>query len=223
MNRLLRISLVSSFALALGACRPHVSGNGVLGEEQRPVAPFDGVDISLGAEATITANAPTQSVTISVDENLLEYILTPVEGGVLKMRLRGIEGIDSVHPLRIVAQAKVLDYVRATQASNVDVKGAGDPTPGFTFEVVADGLSYVTLMGPGGDQLQVSLSGGSRLDAWSYPVAGASVALTGGSRLRVHSASDVLGTVADTSSVEITGGGHCAALVITGSATCNPP
>jgi hypothetical protein len=223
MNRLLRISLVSSLALALSACKVHVSGNGVLGEETRPVDPFTGVDISLGAEATVTANAPTQSVTVSVDENLLQYIRTPVEGGVLELRLSGIEGIDSVHPLRIVAQAKALNSVRATEASNVDVKGAGDPTLGFTFEVVAAGLSYVTLMGPGGDQLQVNLSGGSKLDAWSYPVAGANVALIGGSRLRVHSSSDVLGTVADTSIVEITGGGTCAALVLTGGATCNAP
>ena len=59
-------------------------GNGELGEETRTVAPFDAVDISLGAEATVTANATAQRLTVSVDENLLQYILTPVEDGVLK-------------------------------------------------------------------------------------------------------------------------------------------
>jgi hypothetical protein len=225
MNRLSLIGLVSALVLASSACNPHVSGNGVLGEEQRTVDPFTGVDISLGAEAAITANATSQKLTISVDENLLQYIRTPVESGVLETRLGGITGIDSIHPLRIVAQAKALDYVRATDAANVDVKGAGDPTPGFTFEVVAAGLSYVTLAGPGGELLKVTLSGGSRLDAWSYPVAGASVALTGGSTLRVNSSGDVVGTAADTSLVQITGGGTCAALVLSGTATCtrSPP
>ena len=222
MNRLLPIGLLS--LLALAACNPHVSGNGVLGEEQRTVAPFDGVDISLAAEAIITANATTQKLTVSVDENLLQYILTPVEGGVLKTRLNPIvNGIDSVHPLRIVAQAKALHSVRATEAANVDVKEAGDPDPGFTFEVVAAGLSNVQLQGPGGGQLRVNLSGGSGLDAWSYPVAGANVALTGGSSIRINSTTDVGGTAADRSRVEITGGGTCKALALSGASTCTPP
>jgi hypothetical protein len=222
MNRLLPIGLVS--LLALAACNPHVSGNGVLGEEQRTVAPFDGVDISLAAEATITANATTQKLTVSVDENLLQYIVTPVEAGVLKTRLNPIvTGIDSVHPLRIVAQAKALHDVRATEAANVDVKEAGDADPGFTFEVVAAGLSNVQLQGPGGGQLRVNLSGGSGLDAWSYPVAGANVALTGGSSIRINSTTDVVGSAADRSRVEITGGGTCKALALSGASTCTPP
>jgi Putative auto-transporter adhesin, head GIN domain len=221
MNRLLRISLVST--LALSACNPHVSGNGVLGEETRTVAPFDGVDISLAAEAIVTANATTQKLTISVDENLLQYILTPVENGVLRMRLNGITGIDSIHPLRLVAQAKALHYVRASEAANVDVKDAGDPAPGFVFEVVATGLSNVQLQGNGGDRLQVNLSGGSWLDAWSYPVAGANVVLTGGSTLRVNSVSDVVGSAADKSDVKITGGGTCKSMSLSGLSTCSPP
>lgn len=218
MDRHLLISLLG--ALALSACNPHVSGNGVLGQEQRTVPPFDAADIDLAIEATITANATAQAVSISGDENLLQYVLTPVEDGVLRTRLHGIDGIDSVHPLRIVAQAKALRAVRATGASNVDVKGAGSAVAGFTFEVEAAGLSNVQLQGPGGQQLRVSLSGGSGLDAFAYPVAGANVLLTGGSTLRVHSAGDVVGSAADQSRVEITGGGTCAALVRGGGATC---
>ncbi len=221
MNRLLRISLVST--LALCACNPHVSGNGVLGEEQRLVPPFTGVDISLSAEATVTANASKQTLTVSVDENLLQYIDTPVVGGILTTRLKGIDGIDSVHPLRIVAQAKKLDYVRATEASNVDVKNAGDPAPGFVFEVTAAGLSNVQLQGTGGERLLVDLSGGSGLDARAYPVAGANVMLAGGSKLQINTSGDVVGSAADNSTVEITGAGTCAALVLNSGATCGKP
>lgn len=221
MNRLFRISVLS--ALALAACKPHVSGNGVLGEEQRTVAPFDGVDISLSAEATITANSSTQKLTVSVDENLLQYILTPVEGGILETRLNGITGIDSVHPLRIVAQAKAFNYVRATETSYVDVKGAGDSAADFTFVVAAAGKSNVQLQGIGGAQLRVNLSGGSGLDARAYPVTGANVMLTGGSHLQLNSVGDVVGSAADKSTVEITGTGTCAALQLTTGATCTKP
>jgi Putative auto-transporter adhesin, head GIN domain len=224
MNRLLRISVISALALSASACRPHVSGNGVLGEEQRNGLPaFTGVDISLGAEATVTANAPKQTVTVSVDENLLQYILTPVENLILKTRLNGITGIDSVHPLRIVAQAKVLTYVRATEASFVDVKGAGDTTAGFTFVVEAGGVSNVQLAGIGGDELKVTLSNHSALDARAYPVAGANVMLSGGSHLQIYSTGDVVGTASDASTVELRGAGTCAALVLTGLSTCTKP
>jgi Putative auto-transporter adhesin, head GIN domain len=218
MNR--RLPLAASLALlsALAACNPQVSGNGELGEETRTVAPFDAVDISLGAEATVNANATSQRLSISVDENLLQYILTPVEDGVLRIRLNGVNGIDSVHPLRLVAQAKALHAVRATEAAYVDVKGAGQP--GLAFEVEAAGLSNVQLQGPGGDLLQVRLSGGSGLDAFAYPVAGAEVALSGGSSLRVNSQSDPVGTATDRSHVAITGGGTCAALVRSADSDC---
>jgi len=218
MSRHLPISLLG--ALALAACNPHVSGNGVFGQETRTVAPFDAIEVSLAFEATVTANAPAQSISLSGDENLLQYILTPVEAGVLELRLNGIDGIDSVHPLRLAAQAKALRAVRATEASKLDVKGAGSAVAGFSFEVVAAGLSNVQLQGPGGDQLRVNLSGGSGLDAFAYPVTGANLLLTGGSTLRVNSASDVVGSAADRSRVEITGGGTCAALALSGAATC---
>lgn len=220
MNRHPRLLLAVALALfaALVACDPHVSGNGELGEETRTVAPFDAVDISLGAEATVTANATAQRLTVSVDENLLQYVLTPVEDGVLKTRLNGVNGIDSVHPLRLVAQAKALHAVRATEAANVDVKGAGDP--GLAFEVEAAGLSNVQLQGPGGDSLQVRLTGGSGLDAFAYPVAGASLALSGGSSVRINSQGDPVGTATERSHVVITGGGTCAALVRSADSDC---
>ena len=218
MNRLPRLHLVC--ALALVACTTHVTGNGVLGVEQRTVPPFDEVAITLGIEATVTAGAATQELTISGDENLLQYILTPVESGVLKTRLNGIDGIESVHPLRITAKVLELHAVHASGASRVDVKGAGSTEAGFTFEVGASEASGVQLQGPGGGQLLVVLSGGSALDAYACPVAGANVVLSGSSTLRINSAGEVAGSATGASTVEITGGGTCAALVLSGSSTC---
>jgi hypothetical protein len=217
MSRLLRLPLAC--LLALAACDPHVSGDGVLGEETRNVAPFDEVEASLAFDATVTANADAQQVTVSGDENLLQYVLTPVEGTALKVRLNGIHGIDSVHPLRLIARARSLHAVRVSEAATMDVKGAGDAAPGFTFEVTGTGAGRVQLQGPGGARLVVTLSGASALDAWSYPVAGANVAISGGSTLRVNAA-EVAGTASEGSHVELTGGGSCSDLVLSGGSTC---
>ena len=54
-------------------------------------------------------------------------------------------------------------------------------------------------------------------------MAGANVALTGGSSIRINATTDVVGTAADRSRVEITGGGTCKALALSGASTCTPP
>ena len=218
MNRLHRLGLVST--LALLACDPQVQGNGELALEHRSVAPFEEVEVSLGIEAALTANAAPQPIALSGDSNLLPFILTPVEVGVLKTRLRVISGIDPVNPLRLTAQGAALRRVKASEASIIDVKGAGSAAEGFTFEVVAEGQSSVLLAGPGGHRLQVKLSGASALDASSYPVAGADLLLTGGSSLQVSTGGALAGSAADRSSVVVTGGGSCAGLVLSGAATC---
>jgi len=218
MNLLHRLGLVST--LALLACNPQVQGNGELAVEHRSVTPFDEVEVSLGIEAALTANAALQPIALSGDSNLLPFVLTPVEAGVLKTRLRVVSGIDPVNPLRLVAQGAALRRVMASQASIVDVEGAGSAAEGFTFEVEAEGQSSVQLAGPGGPRLQVKLSGGSGLDASGYPVAGVDLLLTGGSRLQVRTGGALAGSAADKSSVVVTGGGSCAGLVLSGAATC---
>jgi len=221
MNRLPRLGLVST--LALLACDPRVQGNGEPGVEHRAVAPFEEVEVSLGIEAALTSNAAQQPIALSGDSNLLPFIVTPVEAGVLKTRLRVVSGVDPVNPLRLVAQDAVLRRVKATEASIVDVKGAGSAAEGFSFEVEAEGQSSVQLAGSGGHRLQVNLSGGSALDASDYPVAAAEVLLSGGSSLKVRTSGALAGSAADKSSVVVTGGGSCAGLVLSGAATCQAP
>jgi hypothetical protein len=220
MNRLPRLLLVST--LALLACKAEVKGNGELGHEHRTVAPFDEVEISLGFEAAITANAAAQDLELSGDSNLLPFILTPVEAGVLETRLHLVASIDPINPLQLSARATALRRVKATEASIVEVTGAGSTDDGFSLVVEAAGQSNVHLAGPGGHRLQVILAGASALDASSYPVAVAEVQLTGLASLRVNSATDVTGS-ADRSTVVVTGGGGCAALRLTGGATCQAP
>jgi hypothetical protein len=218
MNRLLPIGLAA--ALALAGCHSQMVGNGVLGQQARVVAPFDAVDISLAIEATVTADAAAPAVTLSGDENLLQYVLTPVEAGVLSTRLHGTSGIEPVHPLRLAARTTSLHLVRASQAALVEVSGAGDPGPTFTFEVEASGASHVVLRGSGGHGLLVNLSGASTLDARSFAVAGASLAVGGASTLQLRSASDPSGVISGASRVELSGGATCAALTLSGGATC---
>jgi hypothetical protein len=219
MKRLIPLCLASTLALA--ACHAQVEGNGELGTEQRAVAPFDALEVGVGIEATITADAAGQAVTLSGDSNLLQYIQTVVEAGALKVRLHGIDRIDPIIPLRLAVQATALHRLRATEASILVVSGAGSDAADFSFEVEAAGRSNVHLAGPGGQRLLVKLAGVSGLDATGYPVDEANVLVVGGSLLSLRASGDPVGNASDhNSSVVITGGGTCAALALSSGATC---
>jgi hypothetical protein len=214
--RLLAPALLALASLA--ACDTFVAGNGVFREETRTVDPFDGIDVGYGIEATVTGGAATRSVVISGDENVIQYIATRVEGGVLTTRLEGTGDFTSVHPLRLVVSTPELVSVRAFGDARVDVTGASAPA----FRAAVTERSVVTLAGAGGASLEATLSGGARLDAHGYRVGGAQVTLTGASRAHVYSDGDVTGTAEGQSVVEVEGGGACL-VVLTSGATCGSP
>jgi hypothetical protein len=218
MKRLLPFALASTFALA--ACHTQVEGNGQLGIEQRPAGPFDEVEVEAGIEAAVTASAAAQALVLSGDSNLLQYIQTVVEGSALKVRLHGVDRIDPIIPLRLTVHATALHRLKAAEASILEVSGAGSDAPGFGFEVEASGRSNVHLAGPGGRRLQVNLSGGAGLDATGYPVAEVNLLVSGGSLLDLHTIADPAGSASAGSRVTVTGGGTCAALVLSGGAIC---
>jgi hypothetical protein len=220
MKRLPHLGLVITLALALAACHGDVQGNGMPGSEQRNVGSFDQLEVGVGIEATVVAGAASQVVTLSGDSNLLEFIETVVEAGTLKVRLHHADRIDPIVPLRLTVRATALHRVRAYEASILEVSGAGSGAAGFSFEVEASALSNVHLAGPGGHQLQVNVSGGAGLDASGYPVAEANLLVSGGSKLSLQASSDPVGSASAGSSVVVTGGGSCAALALSGNATC---
>jgi hypothetical protein len=218
MPRPLRL-LPALLALAsLSACDTFVAGNGVFREETRVVDPFDGLDIGFGIETTVTAGAATRSVVISGDENVIQYIDTRVEGGILVTRLSGTGDFSSVHPVRLVISTPELASVRAFGDARVDVIGAA--APAFAVEGVE--RSVVTLAGAGGASLSVVLDGGARLDAHGYPVDTADLTLAGASRAHVHADGDVTGTAEGQSVVEVEGGGACL-VILSGGSSCSAP
>lgn len=87
------IGIAFSSLLVLSGCvafGPTIAGSGVTKVETREVAAFHGVDVSSAFEATI-AIGTNQSVTLSVDDNLLPLVETEVKDGRLSVRYRGLE------------------------------------------------------------------------------------------------------------------------------------
>jgi hypothetical protein len=191
--------------LALAACEPYVQGNGHFLEENRTsaLASFRGVSVEDGVEVTVTANTPAaqRSVVVSGDSNLVPYIRTSI----VMDRVPGVPilhvsiadltgGYDPTIPPRVVVKEELVEYLRASGKSRIQVQGAATSL----LTVAGEDRSEISVAAPAlttdaGDALVVTLAGQSSLDATSYPVkapdatsAAATVTLSGGSRAALH-------------------------------------
>src|SRR5687767_8192649 len=75
-----------------------VRGSGVAGSEVRNISDFSGVDVGGVFQVEILAGKEFE-VVIEADENLLQFIKTDVESGVLKISTR--ERLKSDNPIRV--------------------------------------------------------------------------------------------------------------------------
>jgi Putative auto-transporter adhesin, head GIN domain len=208
---------------ALAGCEPYVQGNGVYHEERRPTGAFTGVHVGSGIDATVTAGAPSGSVTVSGDANVVPYIEAEVrtDSGREVLFLQVSRVFSGTIPARAVIEIPALEYAFATDGAKV----TGKRVAAASFQVVADRGSNVVLEGaatPAGDTVYVRLGTGALLDATAYVSGGATVQLSGGSIARLHSDGAVNGTVTDGSLVDnFQGAGSCAGIVADGASRLN--
>jgi Putative auto-transporter adhesin, head GIN domain len=219
-----RLAPLLSLALGLAACHPHVSGNGVYLEADCGVESFNAVKLDLGVQATIEVRPLAQGVTcvIAGDANLIPNIHFSTPGGVLQFT--GAPDFDRILPLTLRITTPALSGVEASDAGASD----GDSTTvGVTsaatlaLTVVGHDRSAISVAGPGAPAgtESVTLSESASYFGFDYPVAGASVALSGHGRAEVQSTGDVTGSAKDSSVVVVGGAGACA-VATSGAATC---
>lgn len=94
-----------------------VNGNGVLKSENRAVTGFRGVSVAGGMDVVLIPGAQ-HSVRIEADENLLQHIVTELDGDILEI------GPEKGHNLNPDAGLKV--YVTAPLFNVVEVNGSGN-------------------------------------------------------------------------------------------------
>lgn len=223
MNLAPRLALAAALA-TLAGCGSHVDGNGVFAERTfaaADVLPFDRLVMDVPADehgepvkVSVYARAVPREVVVSGDENLVQRISLRVEGGRLRAHLDA-GSYTVLHPLQFRIQAPELGGLEASAGAQVTAQGAKSAA----FVVSGASGAHLTLAGDGGATLQVTLVGGSALDAGTYPVTSAQVALAEGSQATVRAADPVTGTVDGVGTSLMVLGGTCG-LTPTAGATC---
>jgi len=115
------IAMMLIAMISLTACK-YTTGSGNIVTEKRVTGNFDGIVVEGGFEVTLK-NGPVTEVVVESDDNILKYIETVVQGGVLKIRIKHLHSFGDVH-LRVMIISPVINSVVANAGS--DVKGTGE-------------------------------------------------------------------------------------------------
>ncbi len=134
------ISILCILVLAASAGFAQVHGNGNLVEQDRNVASFSAVSVSSGIDLTVKQGTQT-ALTIVSDENLQEYIVSEVEGEVLKIYVKKNTNIQR--------STRMEAHVTVSELKRISVSGGGD----------VESLNMINA-----EDLSISISGGGDLD-----------------------------------------------------------
>ena len=183
-------------ALALAATVAHaedIHGSGHAATEQRAASGMHGVAMSIPGKLEVS-QGEREGVTVTADDNLLPYIETAVENGVLHVRTRDGNSISFRAPVRVVVVAHSIEHLGLSGsgdivASGIDVKA---------LELRISGAGEATLSGRA-SQLDARISGSGRVDAVKLATDDADVKVTGSGKLTL--------TARNTLKTHITGAG----------------
>jgi hypothetical protein len=136
-----------------------VSGSGVVAEEERSVFGITGV-VFAGKGNLYIEQGATEEFIVRAEENLLPYIITEVQGGILEIRTRSNVSLEPTWPIEY--------HLTVVSLESVILSGAGDViisnliTPQLALRL--SGVGNVEVTNLEGDELDVVLSGVGNLD-----------------------------------------------------------
>ncbi len=175
--------LIFASGCNLGLFNPGEPGSGVSKTEVRKVEPFDSIEFTGAGDIQVTCGSPA-SLSLTADDNLLEYLATQVVGGTLK-----ISTTKSISPTKQPTFAITVEDLKELSLSGsgnvVASKVSGDQTS-FTItgsgKIMADGEV---------DKLDITINGSGSADLDGVAAKQATIAVNGSGDIKIN-ASEVL-------------------------------
>ena len=152
-----------------------IRGSGVAASEARSIDGFKGVDVGGIFQVEILAGKDF-GVGIDADDNLLQFIRTDVENGVLK--ISASERLKSENPIRVRISAPDIESLDASGACKVSLNGIKNSA----LNVDTSGATKITLGGET-QALTIDVSGASGVEADSLKAENATVDASGASKV----------------------------------------
>jgi len=182
---------VFSVLLAVAGCHVGgIMGNGHIVTDTRPVADFSEIEANGGFYIEWKSGSPSLSIT--TDQNLLQYITTENDGQRLRLHSRG--NLWPTHHINVAISSPTRAGAKLTGAARL----TANQLSGQSFAIESTGAARVHLEG-NVDDLVTDMTGASRLDADALQTKTATISSTGASQAQV--------AVSESLKVSITGAG----------------
>jgi hypothetical protein len=196
-----------------------ITGNGNVKKETREVKGFTGVALSGNINVEL-AYGNSNSITVEGDENLLPYIETNVEGGVLK-----VKRMNKIREFK--TRNKLIVYVSLTKLTELKVSGSGNITGNGDFSndgktdialsgsgninvgmnsfnetsIAISGSGNVTLKGKSTDNIEATISGSGNIDCSDVACNDVSAHVSGSGNIRVFANKSIDAKVSGSGSI----------------------
>jgi hypothetical protein len=168
---------------------PPIAGSGILVEGTADFENFSIVRADSGFEVTVIADT-AYSVTVTVDDNILEHVRMELEGNELRIGLDPWYSYQDV-TLKALVTMPVLNGIKLSGASSLFVVDGPALPPASVFKADVSGASSLKIPHITADLFELELSGASTASlgltsaAVRFDVSGASRLTAGGSAVEV--------------------------------------
>lgn len=140
----LLFAVVASFTLCSYSPFETIVGNGNMKKESRNVGKATGVALSGNLNVQI-AYGTSETISVEADENLLPYILTSIEDGILTVKTKNKTGLKS--------KSRLIVYVSLTKLTELKVSGSGNMNGSGDFS--NDNKTNISISGSGNINLHM--------------------------------------------------------------------
>ena len=178
----------------------NITGSGVLVTRTDSSSAFTGLSASQAFQLTVT-RAPEYSISITVDDNIAEYLVARKDAGIFTLGLASSRSYN-----RITARAVItMPGIQAVSLSGASsLVGSGFTTAG-ALALQVSGASNLVLSSGSGERIAMVVSGASFVDLSEFLVDEADVNLSGASRSTLQVRNRIDATVSGASVLTCSG------------------
>jgi hypothetical protein len=167
--------LVTAQFLATSCGTTTVRGSGNIVTEPRTVSGFTALSFSGAGDLYITQEA-SESMSITIDDNLMEYVESSVQGSVLNIEFRDGVNLDPSNSIRYDIAVVELNNIIFSGAGSIQADSLN--VVANTFDLSVSGVAECSIVGTV-DQQNIAASGTLTYDAPDFQCTSATVDISG--------------------------------------------
>ena len=130
------ILLLTALFITLTSCH-YISGSGKIITDKRPTGNFTEIVASNGIDVEVRLGNQ-QEVLVEADDNIIKYIVTSVNNGVLKIRMENNTSISNSH-MKVYVTALIINKLNASSSAGIEVKGGLKSDSKLSFHASSSG------------------------------------------------------------------------------------